>query len=118
MTDARNIKSVATLYSASQATVPSLAYPPRVAPVSRVLRQLIYRNVITRGFGQIRFMSEPQKMAERLLAHAKMCREVASECWNEELAADFNELALECIEAAVACKQQPNLHNDVGLALM
>jgi uncharacterized protein (DUF433 family) len=63
-------------------------------------------------------MSEPPKMAERLLAHAKLCQEVASECWDDELAADFNKLALECIEAAVACKQQPNLQNDARLALM
>jgi uncharacterized protein (DUF433 family) len=63
-------------------------------------------------------MSEPPKMAERLLAHAKLCREVASECWDNELAADFNKLALECIEAAVACKQQPNLQNDTRLILM
>ena len=48
-------------------------------------------------------------MAERLLAHAKMCHEVASECGDEKLAADFN-IALECIEAAAACKQQRTLH--------
>jgi hypothetical protein len=55
-------------------------------------------------------MSEPPKMAERLLAHAKMCHEVASECGDEKLAADFNKLALECIEAAAACKPQRKLH--------
>lgn len=63
-------------------------------------------------------MSSQLKMAERLLAHAKMCQEVASECSNEELAADFNQLALECIEAAAACKQQPNLQNGARLVLM
>jgi uncharacterized protein (DUF433 family) len=63
-------------------------------------------------------MPELPKMAERLLAHAKLCQEVASECSDNELAADFNKLALECIEAAVACKQQPNLQNDARLALM
>jgi len=57
-------------------------------------------------------------MAARLLAHAKICREVATECSNEELAADFNKLALECIEAAAACEQQPNIRNGAGLALM
>jgi hypothetical protein len=57
-------------------------------------------------------------MAERLLAHAKMCREVATECSNKELAADFNKLALECLEAAAACEQQPNVCNSAGLALM
>lgn len=81
-------------------------------------RALIYRKAITWSRGQIILMSQPLKMAERLLAHAKMCQEVASECANEELAADFNKLALECIEAAAACGQQPNLRNDVVLALM
>jgi len=79
---------------------------------------LIYRNVSMWNFGQIGVMSEPPKMVERLLAHAKMCREVANECCSEELAADFNKLALECIEAAAACEQQPNLHNDARLVLM
>lgn len=68
--------------------------------------------------GNLGPMSEPPKMAERLLAHAKLCQEVVSECWDNELAADFNKLALEYIEAAVACKQQPNLQNDTCLILM
>lgn len=63
-------------------------------------------------------MFEPPKVAERLLAHARLCQEVASECGNEELAADFNKLALECIEAAVACKQKPNIQHDARLVLM
>jgi len=63
-------------------------------------------------------MSDAPKMAERLLTHAKLCQEVASECRNEELAADFNKLAIECIEAAVAYEQQPNLQNDARLILM
>ena len=63
-------------------------------------------------------MSVPPKMAERLLAHAKMCREVATECSNEELAADFNKLALECIQAAAACEQLPNVRGGADLALM
>jgi uncharacterized protein (DUF433 family) len=79
---------------------------------------LIYRNVIARALGNLGFMSEQPKMAERLLAHAKMCQEVASECGNEELAADFNRLALECLEAAAACTQQANLQNGVRLVLM
>jgi hypothetical protein len=64
-------------------------------------------------------MPHPLKIAERLLAHAKMCREVASECGCTDLAADFNELALECVQPATVCKQQPNLCNDnADLALM
>ena len=68
--------------------------------------------------GTLALMSVPPKMAERLLAHAKMCREVATECCNDELAADFNKLALECIEAAAACEQRPNVCNVASLALM
>ena len=63
-------------------------------------------------------MSEQPKLAERLLAHARMCREVADECGNKELAADFNKLALECIQAAAVCKDQPNLRNDARLVLL
>ena len=57
-------------------------------------------------------------MAERLLAHARMCREVVDACGNKELAADFNKLALECIQAAAVCKDQPNLRNDACLVLL
>ena len=72
--------------------------------------ELIYHNVVARDFGQLRGVTSMPKMADRLLAHAKMCHEVASECGDENLAADFNKLALECIEAAAACKQQRTLH--------
>jgi len=57
-------------------------------------------------------------MAERLFAHARMCREVADECGNKKLAADFNELALECIQAAALCEEQSNLQNDARLVLL
>ena len=57
-------------------------------------------------------------MAERLLAHARMCREVVDACGNKELAAAFNKLALERIEAASVCKDQPNLRNDARLVLL
>ena len=68
--------------------------------------------------GNLGLMSEPLKMTECLLAHAKLCQEVASECCDNKLAADFNKLALECIAAAVACKQQPALQNDAFLVLL
>jgi len=59
-----------------------------------------------------------KQMTERLLAHARMCRQVADECGNKELAADFNRLALECILAAAVCKEQPNLRKDARLVLL
>jgi len=59
-----------------------------------------------------------KQMTERLLAHARMCRQMADECGNKELAADFNRLALECIQAAAVHKEQPNLRNDARLVLL
>jgi hypothetical protein len=83
-----------------------------------LLQELIYLNIIAPGMDQHSAMSKQPKMAERLLAHARMCREVADECGNKELAADFNKLALECIQAAAACKEQPSLRNDARLVLL
>jgi len=57
-------------------------------------------------------------MSERFLAHARMCREVVDACGSKELPADFHKLALECIQAAAVCKDQPNLRNDARLALL
>jgi len=59
-----------------------------------------------------------KQMTERLLAHARMCRQMADECGNKELAADFNRLALECIQAAAVCKEQPNLRKDARFVLL
>jgi len=43
---------------------------------------------------------------------------MADECGNKELAADFNRLALECIQAAAVCKEQPNLRKDARFVLL
>jgi hypothetical protein len=45
-------------------------------------------------------MSQPSTIAERLLAHAKLCRQIASECWNEEMAQKLEQLAQDCLRAA------------------
>jgi hypothetical protein len=40
------------------------------------------------------------RIAERLLAHARLCRQVALECWNEDAASKLLRLADECTRAA------------------
>jgi hypothetical protein len=40
------------------------------------------------------------KMAERLLAHARLCRQIAEQSWNEETAQRLDTLAQECVRAA------------------
>ena len=57
-------------------------------------------------------MSELPKLVGRLLADVKMCEQVAGECIDPDLAADFIKLAnlaLACLEAVTASKQRPNL---------
>jgi hypothetical protein len=57
-------------------------------------------------------LSEQPKMFERLLAHARMCRQVADECGNKELAADSTSLHWN------VSKRQLNLRNDARLVLL
>lgn len=45
-------------------------------------------------------MSPTSQLAERLLAHARLCRQIARECWNEETAAELEKIADECDRAA------------------
>jgi hypothetical protein len=45
-------------------------------------------------------MSQPPKIAERLLVQAELCRKLAGECWNEEIAARLLQLAHQTFEAA------------------
>jgi len=45
-------------------------------------------------------MSPSSKLAERLLAHARFCRQIARQTWNEETAAELEKLAAECDLAA------------------
>ncbi len=40
------------------------------------------------------------KVAERLRAYARLCRQVARESWNESIAVELARLADECLEAA------------------
>jgi len=45
-------------------------------------------------------MSKPDLLVERLLAHASLCRRMAGETFNEEIAAELRKLAGECVRAA------------------
>jgi hypothetical protein len=40
------------------------------------------------------------KVAERLRAHARLCRQVAHESWNETIASELDQLADQCVAAA------------------
>ncbi|MFN3658893.1 MAG: hypothetical protein ACK4UO_16720 [Pseudolabrys sp.] len=46
------------------------------------------------------------KIAERLRAHARLCRQVAEECWSEEIAANLCKLADDCTQAAAAAEAE------------
>jgi hypothetical protein len=45
-------------------------------------------------------MLESSKIAERLLAHARLYRQIAGATWNETRAAELKQLAEECERAA------------------
>lgn len=40
------------------------------------------------------------KITERLLAHARLCRQIAAASWNEEMARELEQLARDCKRAA------------------
>jgi hypothetical protein len=39
-------------------------------------------------------------IAERLLAHARLCEQIARECWNEDTAEKLRRMARDCTLAA------------------
>ena len=45
-------------------------------------------------------VSNSAKIAERLLAHARLCRQIAGASWNEDTAEELERLAAECTRAA------------------
>jgi hypothetical protein len=53
-------------------------------------------------------MPSQNSIAERLLAHAKLCRQMASQTWNEEIAKELRKLAEECTRAATETKAALN----------
>jgi hypothetical protein len=47
-------------------------------------------------------VSNASKIAERLRAHARLCRQIASASWSEEAAHKLTQMADECARAAAA----------------
>ena len=45
-------------------------------------------------------MSQPSIISARLLAHARLCREIANATLNEETASKLESMAKDCIQAA------------------
>jgi hypothetical protein len=52
-------------------------------------------------------MSQPSTIRERLLAHARLCREIANATLNEETASKLERLAQDCIQAARDAEPAP-----------
>jgi hypothetical protein len=44
--------------------------------------------------------SDDKRVAERLLVHARLCHQMASQTGNEEIAAELRKLAQDCVRAA------------------
>jgi hypothetical protein len=59
-------------------------------------------------------VSQSSKIAERLLAHARLCRQIADATWSETTAAELERLAAECERAAAGAipdgAQTPPIH--------
>jgi len=58
------------------------------------------------------FVPEPSKVAERLLAHARLCRHIAEQSWSEEAAQRLSALADECTRAAAELAPSDSAHHD------
>ena len=61
---------------------------------------LIFLNETMHGCTHKDVMSKPSTIAERLLAHARICRNIANATLNEETASKLERLAMDCIQAA------------------
>jgi hypothetical protein len=61
---------------------------------------LIFLKAATRGCRHDSGVSQKPTIAERLLAHAKFCREIARGSWSEEIARNLERLAEDCTRAA------------------
>jgi hypothetical protein len=55
---------------------------------------------------------EPSKVAERLLAHARLYRHIAEQSWSEEDARQLGALADECTRAAAELTPSDSEHRD------
>ena len=51
-------------------------------------------------------VANSSKIAERLRAHARLCRQIAEQSWSEEVAGRLARLADECSRAAVDAESE------------
>ena len=58
-------------------------------------------------------MSQSSKIAERLLAHARLCRQIAGESWDETTVAELEQLAAECERAATQTGPDGNVTSPI-----
>lgn len=49
---------------------------------------------------ELSIVSNTAKVAERLIAHARLCRQIAKQSWSEDAALKLEKLADECLSAA------------------
>ena len=61
-------------------------------------------------------MSQPSTMVELLLAHARICREIANITLNEQTARELELLAEDCIQAARDAEPAPRFRRFKSLA--
>jgi len=69
--------------------------------------RLIFLKAATGGCRHETGLSQPSTIGERLLAHARICREIADTTLNEETARKLEKLAEDCIRAARDIKPAP-----------
>ena len=67
----------------------------------------MFLNAARAGCRQFTSMSQPSIIAQRLLAHARICRDIAAATANEETAGELERLALDCVEAARGADSEP-----------
>jgi hypothetical protein len=53
---------------------------------------------------------QASKIAERFIAHAKLCQQIASQCRDEEIAHQLERLAEQCVRAASNAIHAPQRH--------
>lgn len=55
-------------------------------------------------------VADTSEIAQRLLAHARLCRQIAEVSWSEDVAVRLGRLADDCTRAAAAAAENPAMH--------
>lgn len=64
--------------------------------------------------GEQSFVPISAELAERLLAHARLCRHIAEQTGSEETAQKLGNLASECVRAAAALATDEEKHPEAS----